>query len=179
MLFRSFSACGASIKSSEALARRCNEHSVNIVSAYEDRFIAIAGLPDLRNAGGVVTEIEHSFALGMAGVTVMTSYGDQWLSDRAFDPVFKELDRRHALVFVQPSVQNLGSSTPVVKGSRVAQQLDAASFVSDLQARWSGIRFVAASTQLGSGVPVHSYWWGMLPQASFAPPIRFESNFGV
>ena len=35
-----------------------------------------------------------------------TNYGDKWLGDSAFDPVFEELNRRNAIVFTHPITAN-------------------------------------------------------------------------
>jgi predicted TIM-barrel fold metal-dependent hydrolase len=83
-------------------ARDLNEHGARLVADYKGRFGLFAMLP-LPDVDSSLREIEYAFGpLKADGVAVMTSYGNQWLGDVPFEPIFDELNRRQALVLAHP-----------------------------------------------------------------------------
>ncbi|MGF6773994.1 putative TIM-barrel fold metal-dependent hydrolase [Paraburkholderia sp. GAS199] len=86
-----------------SLTRACNEFSAQMVADHPTRFGTFAALP-LPDVNASMQEIDHSFdALKADGIGLMTNYGDRYLGHADFVPVFDELNRRKAVVYVHPT----------------------------------------------------------------------------
>jgi predicted TIM-barrel fold metal-dependent hydrolase len=86
-----------------SLAREVNEIGHGLVRAHPGRFGLFASLP-WPDTDGAIAELEHCYDhLDADGVAMLTHVGDVYLGDRALEPVFDELDRRHARVFIHPT----------------------------------------------------------------------------
>jgi 6-methylsalicylate decarboxylase len=85
------------------LARALNEYAAMIVRKHSPRFGALAVLP-LPEVEASIAEIHHAFdTLGLDGVGLLSNYGGTYLGNARFAPIFAELDRRAAVVFVHPT----------------------------------------------------------------------------
>jgi predicted TIM-barrel fold metal-dependent hydrolase len=94
----------ADAASARTRARFLNEFGAGITQAHPTRFGLFASLPPLSDVEGALQEIAYSFdQLHADGIGLLTQYADQWLGDPAFVPVFEELNRRAAVVFVHPT----------------------------------------------------------------------------
>jgi predicted TIM-barrel fold metal-dependent hydrolase len=86
------------------LARSCNDYAARLVSDHRGKFGMFTVLP-LPDVEGSLREIEYGLdTLKADGIGMYTCYHDKWLGDPAFDPVFAELNRRKAVIYVHPSI---------------------------------------------------------------------------
>lgn len=85
------------------LAREVNEDGRRTVVDHPGRFGLLASLP-LPDVDAALAEIAHCCDhLHVDGFAVLTNAAGTYLGDPAFAPVFQELDRRNARVFVHPT----------------------------------------------------------------------------
>jgi predicted TIM-barrel fold metal-dependent hydrolase len=83
-------------------SRKSNEFIAKIVSGNRKRFGFFAVIP-YSDTEGAMKELEYAYdTLKADGVSLMSSIGDKWPGDPAFDEVFKELNRRKAILFQHP-----------------------------------------------------------------------------
>jgi len=94
------------VAAARKLARACNEYAAGMARDHAGRFGFWATLP-MPDVEGSLAEIAYALdVLKADGIGFLSDYGDRWLGDPAFAPVFDELHRRKAIAFVHPSVAN-------------------------------------------------------------------------
>jgi 6-methylsalicylate decarboxylase len=139
-------------------ARRVNEYAADLARSHPSRFGRFAAIP-LPDTDSSLREIEYALdVLKADGIGLLTSYDDKWLGNAAYWPVFEELNRRKALVFVHPTTSSccrtlLPDVAPVV--AEIPQ--DTTRAITNLLftgtfARFKDIRFIF--THAGGYVPM-------------------------
>jgi aminocarboxymuconate-semialdehyde decarboxylase len=88
---------------SRVAARMLNERYSEIVNEHPQRLRALAHLP-MPHVMASLDEIAYAFdELGMNGVATTNSIFGRSIVDHDFDPIFEELDRRKAFLFIHPA----------------------------------------------------------------------------
>ncbi|KAG2164238.1 hypothetical protein JADG_003977 [Aureobasidium aubasidani] len=99
-------ACMLEGQKSFDLARRCNEYCSELRDKSSRKWGFFAALPSLLNTEAALAEIAYALdVLHADGVTLFTRYGtgNTYLGHADIEPIWKELDRRQAVVFVHPT----------------------------------------------------------------------------
>ncbi|KDR83669.1 hypothetical protein GALMADRAFT_55386 [Galerina marginata CBS 339.88] len=104
-------------KDNRHTARTRNEFAASICHAHPSRFGFFATLPFLDDVEGICSlhEIAYTFdELHANGVSISSSYGEgvvaTYIGDKRYDPIWAELNKRQAVVFLHGS--QIPSSTP-------------------------------------------------------------------
>lgn len=85
------------------LARECNEFMARTKEGYHGRFGGFAALPATQPEAAA-DEAAYAFGtLGLDGVGLLSHYDGIYLGDARYDPLFEELNRRRAVVFLHPT----------------------------------------------------------------------------
>jgi 6-methylsalicylate decarboxylase len=85
------------------LARRCNEFSAELIQKHPKRRGGFACVP-LPDVEGSLRELTYALdELKLDGVVLFSNARGIYLGDRRFTPLFEELQRRAAVVFVHPN----------------------------------------------------------------------------
>ncbi|HTW86944.1 MAG TPA: amidohydrolase family protein [Candidatus Binataceae bacterium] len=94
-------------------ARQANDLYAELVTRYPRRFKAFAVIP-LPHVEASLKELERALdKLGMIGVTLGASVMNRSTVDEAFEPVYAELNRRGAVIFIHPV--GLGVCSPLIR----------------------------------------------------------------
>jgi predicted TIM-barrel fold metal-dependent hydrolase len=130
------------------LARQCNDFAAQMVRDNPGRFGLFATLSML-DIDSTLREIEYAFdTLKADGVGLQTNYGDKWLGDAAYRPVFDELNRRSALVYTHPLVAaccaalSVGTFPAVIEVPHDTTRTITSLLLSGGLARWRNIRWL-------------------------------------
>jgi predicted TIM-barrel fold metal-dependent hydrolase len=128
-------------------ARICNEFGAAMTRDHPGRFGMFAALP-LPDTEGSLKEIGYALdELKLDGIGLLTSYDGRLLGDAAFAPVFQELNRRKATIFVHPTMSCCGILFPGISGPTIEFPTDTARTIASLaitgaMARYPNVTFI-------------------------------------
>ena len=85
-----------------ALARRCNDYLAELVASHAGRFGAFAALP-FPDVDDCLAEIDYAAGIGLDGFMHLTRNDDRPAGHPDFREIYRELDRRSAVVLIHPT----------------------------------------------------------------------------
>ena len=84
------------------LAMRCNDYLAGLIARHGRRFGALAALP-FPDVDDCLAEIERSQDIGLDGFMHLTRNDDRPAGHADFEEIYRELDRRRAVVLLHPT----------------------------------------------------------------------------
>src|SRR5580704_16707870 len=145
-------------RAARTLARTCNEYAAKMVGDCPGRFGFFAAVP-LPDQEGSLWEAEYALdVLKADGIGLVSSYDNKWPGDVSFAPVFEELNRRKAVVFIHPAVPGCCDHLmPGIPASTIEFLFDTTRAITSLLvngtfSRFPDIRFIFCHA--GGTVPV-------------------------
>lgn len=130
------------------MARNCNDYAAEWMREKPGRFGLFATL-SMIDIDRTLKEIEYVFeTLKADGVGLQSSYGDNWLGNGKYKPVFDELNRRGAVVYVHPVAANccvnlsVGTFPAVIEVPHDTTRCVTSLLLSGGFARWRKIRWL-------------------------------------
>ena len=156
-----------------SLARRCNELSAELMQARPTRLGGFAALP-LPDVDGALEELAYALdELKLDGVVLFSNANGVYLGDSRFEPVFAELDRRGAVVFVHPtaspdpSAHSLGLPDTLIDFTADTTRAVAQMHYSNRFARTPHVRYIFSHA--GGTVPYLAGRWAIIDEMDVIP----------
>jgi predicted TIM-barrel fold metal-dependent hydrolase len=104
VLWTAMFAAAGDAAAARRVARSSNEVAAEAIRSHPGRFGGFARLP-LPDADAALAEIDYALGtLRLDGVVLLTNHDGVYLGDSRLDPVFDELNRRQAVVFLHPTL---------------------------------------------------------------------------
>ncbi|HEY1505694.1 MAG TPA: amidohydrolase family protein [Stellaceae bacterium] len=109
-----------------------NTYGATLVEAYPKRFGFLAQLP-MSDPAGAVAEIGRGInELGAEGFAVLSNRGGIYLGDPRYEPVWNELDRNEATLFIHPTTRGFEATRLGRNGGLIEGPFDTARTVVDM-----------------------------------------------
>lgn len=160
------------------LAREVNEEGARAVSNHPGRFGLFASLP-LPDIDGALAETAYALdTLKADGVAVETNHHGMYMGDKRLDPLFAELNRRRAVVFMHPTsptcpccqTLSLGYPRPMIEFMFETTRAVTNLLLTGTLDRFPGIRLIVPHA--GAAVPVLAdRIVGLSPAIGLASPV--------
>jgi 6-methylsalicylate decarboxylase len=163
-------------------ARSINDLYADLVGRYPTRFAAFAATP-LPHIDAALAEIERALdQLHMAGVTVATSVLGRSLVDPQFEPLYAELNRRGAVLYIHPAgvsacsplIADYGLTWPI--GAPIEDTISATQLIfKGIPVRYPHIKII--NSHLGGALPMllqrldNQYSW-VAPELTEPPSVQ-------
>jgi 6-methylsalicylate decarboxylase len=156
-----------------SLARHCNELSAELIQSHPKRLGGFAALP-LPDVDGALEELAYAFdTLKLDGVVLFSNSNGVYLGDARFEPVFAELERRKAVVFVHPtaspdpSAHHLGLPDSLIDFTADTTRALAQMHYSNRFARTPSIKYIFSHA--GGTAPYLAGRWGIVDEMNVIP----------
>jgi 6-methylsalicylate decarboxylase len=133
--------------------RESNEHGASIVAKHPSRFGLLLALPT-DDPDACLAELDRTEKLSADGYAVTCRYNDVYLSDARLEPVWRELERREAAVFVHPDAYaepSMGRPTALLEVAFETTRTIVDMLYAGVFRRYPGIKFVVA--HCGAALP--------------------------
>ncbi|WP_307542828.1 amidohydrolase family protein [Streptomyces sp. V3I8] len=150
--------------------RASNDYGAEVVTEHPDRFGLLAALPTDDPHVALAEIARADKAMQPDGWAMSTTYNGVNLSDRVLEPVWDELNRRSAVVFVHPDTTTrpeLGLPTPLVEVAFDTARTVVAMLYQGVFRRCPDIRFVLA--HCGGALPGLSGRLALLGTEAWVP----------
>jgi len=156
-----------------SLARRCNELSAALIQEHPSRLGGFAALP-LPDVDGALEELAYALdALKLDGVILFSNSNGVYLGDARFEPLFEELERRKAVVFVHPtaspdpSAHHLGLPDSLIDFTADTTRAVAQMHYSNRFARTPNVKYIFSHA--GGTAPYLAARWGIVDEMNVIP----------
>src|SRR4051794_15579309 len=135
-------------ESAGRMVRTCNDYGAEMMRDCPGRFGLFATLSML-DIDATLKELEYAFdTLKADGVGLQSNYGDKWLGNAIYKPIWEELNRRKAVVYVHPLVAaccgnlSVGTFPAVIEVPHDTTRTITSLLLSGSLARYRGIRWL-------------------------------------
>src|SRR3984957_2080270 len=156
-----------------SLARRCNELSAQLIQSHPGRLDCFAALP-LPDVDGALAELAYALdVLKLDGVVLFSNANGVYLGEASFEPVFEELERRKAVVFVHPtaspdpSAHHLGLPDSLLDFTADTTRALAQMHYSNRFARTPSVKYIFSHA--GGTAPYLAGRWGIVDEMNVIP----------